>query len=221
MLIRYDSATSKEFLETNTFDLLSNKKIEKKFILPSDYSGKFLYRALLQDSSYQVVFESSWAIEADLYVLCVLGENHPLDLDLQVILAHSEVKVTIHLVALVFSHQHNMLKATITMPPGIQNSECHLLEETIILSDEVDIKALPILDIHSNEIAASHGAKIYKLSPDFLFYFQSRGFSFQQAQQLFLKSYFDRLWDENVLSEEQKREIYEQITLPVGYKLYH
>ncbi len=59
MLIRYDSTALEELFETNTFDLLSSKKIEKKFILPSDYSGKLLYRALLQDSSYQVVFESS------------------------------------------------------------------------------------------------------------------------------------------------------------------
>jgi Fe-S cluster assembly scaffold protein SufB len=49
------------------------------------------------------------------------------------------------------------------MSEGIQNSSVSLLEESIILSDKVKIKNLPLLDIRSKNIMASHGAKIYRL----------------------------------------------------------
>ncbi|NOZ45140.1 MAG: SufD family Fe-S cluster assembly protein [bacterium] len=34
------------------------------------------------------------------------------------------------------------------------------MEENIILGPHIHIKTLPILDIHSNDVQASHGAKI-------------------------------------------------------------
>ncbi|MBR2157955.1 SufD family Fe-S cluster assembly protein [bacterium] len=48
------------------------------------------------------------------------------------------------------------------------------MEESILLSKNVNIKSLPVLDIHSKNIQASHGAKIYRLDDDKLFYLESK-----------------------------------------------
>jgi len=97
------------------------------------------------------------------------------------------------------------LNATIMMEPHIQDASAHLLEETVILSPEVQLKSLPILDIHAKNIQASHGAKIYRLDEEKLFYLQSKGLSFKQAQQLLLSSYVEKLFADLELEEEEKQ----------------
>ncbi len=69
----------------------------------------------------------------------------------------------------------------------------HLLEENISIGKHTKIKALPMLDIHSNDVVASHGVKIDQIDKKKLFYLQSRGIRFQQAQRLIIESYLSKV----------------------------
>jgi Fe-S cluster assembly protein SufD len=60
------------------------------------------------------------------------------------------------------------------------------LEENILLGDKLKIKTLPMLDVRSNDVKASHGARIEKLDPQRLFYLQSRGLDDTQAKNLII-----------------------------------
>lgn len=115
--------------------------------------------------------------------------------------------MNLHLVALVQTNAKTTLNATIFMQPHIQNSSAHLLEETVVLSPQVQLASLPILDIHAKNIQASHGAKIYRLDDDKLFYLQSKGLTRRQAQELLLSSYTEKLFGGVNIKKEDKQHL--------------
>lgn len=85
-----------------------------------------------------------------------------------------------------------------------------MLEETIILGDQVNVRNLPILDIQANNISAAHGAKIYRLDEQKLFYLQSKGLTAHQARQLLISAYPARLFEGTIEDEALKEQIISQ-----------
>ena len=110
-------------------------------------------------------------------------------------------------VGFVFSDAENQACATIYMQPNIQDSSSRLLEETVVLSEKIKVRNLPILDIQANNIAAAHGAKIYRLDEQKLFYLQSKWLSAQQARSLLISSYPNMLFEDTMEKEEEKEQI--------------
>ncbi len=66
------------------------------------------------------------------------------------------------------------MDGNIVISPDIVKAAGHLLEENIILGERVQIKTLPMLDVRSNDVSASHGARIEKLDAKKLFYLESK-----------------------------------------------
>lgn len=60
----------------------------------------------------------------------------------------------------------------------------HLLEENIVLGKKIKIKTLPMLDVRSSDVNASHGAKIDRLDENKLFYMMAKGLDQKQSQML-------------------------------------
>jgi Fe-S cluster assembly protein SufD len=70
-----------------------------------------------------------------------------------------------------------------------------LLEENIILGKQATIKTLPMLDVHTNDVTAAHGARIEKLDSKKLFYLKSRGLDEQQATQIMIGGYIESIFE--------------------------
>jgi len=51
----------------------------------------------------------------------------------------------------------------VTIAPDTKQTSGHLLEENIVLGKKVKVKTLPMLDVRSSDVSASHGAKIDRL----------------------------------------------------------
>jgi Fe-S cluster assembly protein SufD len=62
-----------------------------------------------------------------------------------------------------------------------------LLEENVILGERVHLKTLPVLEVKSDDVKASHGAKIDKLDPQKLFYMTSKGLDKTLSKKLILE----------------------------------
>ena len=69
-------------------------------------------------------------------------------------------------------------------------STAHQKNLNHILSAQGHITALPRLHIFNKAIQASHGTATQPIPEETLFYLQSRGLSRQQAEQLYLESFF-------------------------------
>ena len=69
-------------------------------------------------------------------------------------------------------------------------STAHQKNLNHILSPQGHVTALPRLHIFNKAIEASHGTATQPIPEETLFYLQSRGLSLQQAEQLYLESFF-------------------------------
>jgi Fe-S cluster assembly protein SufD len=90
----------------------------------------------------------------------------------------------LHLISFIQDERKVETDGAIAIAPNIAKVQSHLLEENIVLGNKISIKAKPILNISSNDVQASHGAKIEKIDAEKLLYMTSRGLTPEQAQAL-------------------------------------
>ena len=55
------------------------------------------------------------------------------------------------------------------------------------MGENIQIKTLPMLDVRSSDVSASHGCRIQKLDEKKLFYLMSRGLSRQESERLMIE----------------------------------
>ncbi len=189
--------------QQSVFELFEACQGQKQLFLHNEKPLK--YAAIVRGSSleFQVETKKSGS-ELEMILLCPIRDEQELSVNVLLNLKHDDCQIKLHLIALVFTNAKTTLNATIAMKPKIQNSGASLLEETVVLSPQVQLASLPILDIHAKNIQASHGAKIYRLDEAKLFYLQSKGLTRKQAQQLLISSYGERLLEGFDWSEEEK-----------------
>ena len=75
-------------------------------------------------------------------------------------------------------------RGTIDMRRGCAGSKGNEMETTLLLSPTAVVKAAPIILCGEEDISAEHGSTIGKLSPEMLFYMNSRGIDQETAEAL-------------------------------------
>jgi len=83
-------------------------------------------------------------------------------------------------------------------------------KETILLSDDAKIDAVPNLEIENNDVRCSHGATISQIDEGKLFYMQSRGIDEKSAKRTIIEGFFDPILvtiDDPELKESIKNSI--------------
>lgn len=66
----------------------------------------------------------------------------------------------------------------------------HQKSETLLLGDQAHCDALPVLDVHHDDVVCSHGAAMGRIEEETLFYLVSRGLNKEMAMHLFMESFF-------------------------------
>ena len=79
-------------------------------------------------------------------------------------------------------------RGTIDMRKGCCGSKGNELETTLLLSPQAVVKAAPIILCGEEDISAEHGSTIGKLSPEMLFYMNTRGIDQATAEELLTKA---------------------------------
>ncbi len=79
-------------------------------------------------------------------------------------------------------------RGTIDMRTGCSGSTGNEMETTLLLSPDAVVKAAPIILCGEDDISAEHGSTIGKLSPEMLFYMNSRGINQQTAEALLTRA---------------------------------
>lgn len=72
----------------------------------------------------------------------------------------------------------------ITIHAGADGSDADLSNKNLLLSDGAEIDTQPVLEIHADEVQASHGATVGQLDESALFYLRSRGVPEHEARTL-------------------------------------
>ena len=119
-------------------------------------------------------------------VLCLAKEGSNISLKLHGHLFHDHATADLHMITLLDDGAVCEIDGGVDLHANVKKISGHLLEENIILGDRVHIKTLPMLDVHSSDVSASHGARIERLDEKKLFYLQSRGLDATQAKELMI-----------------------------------
>ena len=79
-----------------------------------------------------------------------------------------------------------ILHGAITVAAGADGADARLQTKNLLLSPHAEIDAQPVLEIHADEVKASHGATVGQLDANALFYLRSRGIPAPAARSLLI-----------------------------------
>lgn len=76
-----------------------------------------------------------------------------------------------------------------------RGTNTYLTEDVLMLDPTAKIDAIPGLEIRTNDVKASHSATVSRVTPEDLFYFQSRGIPSQEARRMYTEGFLGELTD--------------------------
>ena len=197
----------------------SEKNILRKFeneeevfqIIP-DPDSNIKFWAVIKNSqisfNFDIINENS---NIECYFLIPAIESQNVKLDINTNFKVSNTKVWINVIALASDNASITLDGNLHIENGINNVEAKLYEETLLLWNAKYISLIPWLRVDSPDVKASHWAKVQRISPERLFYMQSRGLSSEKAIWMIINSYSEQIVDELELGEDKKEEFYSMI----------
>lgn len=87
------------------------------------------------------------------------------------------------------------IRGGITILEGGRGTNTYLTQEALLLSKEGSVDAIPGLEIRTNDVKASHSASVTRVTPEDLFYMQSRGLSKEESHGLFVRGFIAGIGD--------------------------
>ena len=81
----------------------------------------------------------------------------------------------------------------VVIAEGADESEADQLCRTLILDDESVMGGRPQLEVHADEVTATHGASIAQPQPEELLYLRSRGLDAETARNLLIEGFLDEI----------------------------
>jgi len=138
------------------------------------------------------------SVGADLEMICVLVGQVKKKNKVNIVcrLNNSFIQANIRVLSFLPDQSDVQVNANIVLKSGIQKSSWHLLEENIVLWDNIRLKTLPMLDVCSNDVQASHGAKVHSLDSEKLFYMMTRWLPREQARSLLIEGHIDEVLED-------------------------
>ena len=191
--------------------LLHDFKDEKSELhLTNDSDLRFL--AVVKNSEISLNFDimhENKSIEC--YVIIPFLEEQNVKLSMNANIQANNSKTTIHIIALAHDDSSITLHWNLHIQQWIKKVEAALYEEALLLWNAKYISLIPWLRVDSPDVVASHWAKIHRISPERLFYMQSRGLSMDKAIAMIVNSYSQRISDKLNLNEKEKSDFYSMI----------
>ncbi len=164
-----------------------------------------VYNANL-DLEITVVWENT-TVSCAIIVVSAKGVHGAVNFS--VILQASHSKADVYALSLLGDNAKAWVNGGIVIAPWIVQAEGYLSEENLLLGEKIQIKSLPMLDVRSNDVKASHGSKIERLDDHKLFYLRAKWLSAMEAKHLMIQSYIQKWLEHGGIAENN--EIIEKI----------
>ncbi len=196
--------------EKNILHKFENEKNDFQIIPDSNSNIKFW--AVIKNSQIYFNFDiENENSDIECYFLIPAIESQNVKLDINTNFKVSNTKVWINVIALASDNVSIALNGNLHIENNVKNVEAKLYEETLLLWNAKYISLIPWLRVDSPDVKASHWAKVQRISPERLFYMQSRGLPEYKAINMIIKSYSEQIVDKLELDEEKKSEFYSML----------
>jgi Fe-S cluster assembly protein SufD len=113
--------------------------------------------------------------QAELRQAVALAHRQHADLGLDLRHAVGRTRSDVRCRAVVTGRARAVLQGAITIAAGADGSDAALSTQNLLLSDQAEIDARPVMEIHADEVRAAHGASVGQLDSAMLFYLRARG----------------------------------------------
>jgi Fe-S cluster assembly scaffold protein SufB len=185
---------------------------EDIFQIIPDFDSNIKFWAVIKNSQISFNFDiQNENANVECYFLIPAIENQNVKLDINTNFKVSNTKVWINVIALASDNASISLDGNLHIESEIKNVDAKLYEETLLLWNAKYISLIPWLRVDSPDVKASHWAKIQRISPERLFYMQSRGLSSDKAINMIINSYSEQILDKLWLDEKWKEEFYSML----------
>lgn len=185
---------------------------EENFQVIPDQDSNIKFWAIIKNS--QISFEFNIQNEntnIECYFLIPAIKNQNIKLDINTNFKVSNSKVGINVIALASDNASITLNGKLHIENGIKGVETKLYEETLLLWNAKYISLIPWLRVDSPDVKACHWAKVQRISPERLFYMQSRGLDSEKAIWMIINSYSQQIIEKLWLNEQEQSEFYSMI----------
>lgn len=126
----------------------------------------------------------------------------PSNIDFAVSLKASYTKADVYALSLLGNNAKASVNGGVVIDSNIIQAEGYLAEENLLLGEKIQIKTLPMLDVRSNDVKASHGATISRLDEQKLFYLTAKWLPKATAEQLMIQSYIQKALDHAKIDDD-------------------
>lgn len=185
---------------------------EENFQIIPNQNSKIKFWAIIKNSqisfNFDIINENS---NIECYFLIPAIESQNVKLDINANFKVSNTKVWINVIALASDNASITLDGNLHIENGIKGVEAKIYEETLLIWNAKYISLIPWLRVDSPDVKASHWAKVQRISPERLFYMQSRGLSSEKAIWMIINSYSQQIVDKLELDEAGKEEFYSML----------
>ncbi len=147
----------------------------------------------MQECEHRITITLQEHAQADIALLIVGhgSEQGSIDVVMHHTEQHSQGSVSAKTV--LAGKAHCRFQGMIKIDPTGKHAQSYLQQDVLLLSSEARSWGKPQLEIHTNEVQASHGATVGRVDDTQLFYLQSRGLDTEQAQKVIVQSFMDRV----------------------------
>lgn len=167
-------------------DVFSSCSWNKKIHLESDCD--VVYVPFFQDFTWDIeVHLLGKASHLSFFGIFLSLDKAPISSRISVHLSSSFASADVHLFCIALDKADISLDGKITIDAHVSWVEWYLHEHHIVLGKDIHITTLPILDVRSQDVKASHGAKIDMLDEEKLFYMMSKWLSHLSSQRLLVE----------------------------------
>ena len=180
-------------------------------IIPPKYSNiKFWW--IIKNSELSFLLDAKYEnINLECYFLIPAIKNQNVKLNIQTNFKAKNTKILINVIALASDNASITLDGNLHIKNNVNNVEARLYEETLLIWSAKYISLIPWLRVDSPDVIASHWAKIQRISPERLFYMQSRGLDSEKAIWMIINAYSNQIIEKLWLNEKEKSEFYSMI----------
>jgi Fe-S cluster assembly protein SufD len=189
-----------ETKEKTNFDLEEDSQLVLSF---DDFSPQ---------KSYQVTLNfKKPGLNGEIIALFRLKEGQDLDLTTIAnhLAPHTQCKTTVRGVLEDKSSANYVGKIIINKEA--QQTVSYLEDNVLLVGENIKNESRPILEIEADDVKASHGATTGRISPEEIYYLQTRGLSKNEAEKVIVEGFFEsllnRIKDEKI-REKVKKKLY-------------
>ena len=180
--------------EVTVFDQTQAAKLLSRKVTISNNTKLRWFGVISGNSDYDLRFHTQSG-ESIVRILLLATDNEQLKARVHSTLSNSHTVTNIHILSLVGESGIIVLNGTVQIDSDIQKVKWHILEENIFLGSRGNIRWIPSLLVHSDDVEAWHAARIERVSDEKLYYLRSRGVPKDDAIVMMIRSSVSALFD--------------------------